>query len=219
MKRKEGIIAIVLIALMIVIGSFIYFKETKINNKEANDNEVIKDNKESEQNITHDNESGDVLEVVDTSDNTEEKKTEEVTPKQEEQTEVKNNNTTKTEKKNIETTNQNTNTSNNSSTTNNNTSTNSSEPQNQGVNENTVTPTEPTNTTHEWDAWGMTEDEYYNKPMFSWEHVDFNTMNECLSYGDKYEPYLNGEVLYSCDIVTSASGRFLGVMFSTEKLN
>ena len=123
MKRKEGIIAIVLLALMIVIGSFIYFKETKINNKEANNNEVIKDNKESEQNITHDNESEDVLEVVDTNDKLEEEKTEEVTPKQEEQIEVKTSNTTKTEKKNTETTNQNTNTSNNSSTTNNNTST------------------------------------------------------------------------------------------------
>ncbi len=70
-----------------------------------------------------------------------------------------------------------------------------------------------------WDKLGMTKDEYYNKPMFSWERVDFKTMNECLSYGDNYEPYLNGEVLYNCRDVLSASGKHLGVMFDTEKTN
>lgn len=70
-----------------------------------------------------------------------------------------------------------------------------------------------------WEKLGMTKDEYYNKPMFSWERVDFKSMNECLSYGDNYEPYINGEVLYNCRDVLSASGRYLGVMFDTEKLN
>ncbi len=70
-----------------------------------------------------------------------------------------------------------------------------------------------------WDKLGMTKDEYYNKPMFKWERVDFKTMNECLSYGDNYEPYLNGEVLYNCRDVLSTSGNYLGVMFDTEKLN
>lgn len=78
---------------------------------------------------------------------------------------------------------------------------------------------EPVKEIGPWDAWGMTKDQYYNQPMHSWERVDFKTMNECLNYGDNYEPYLNGEVLYNCREVTSASGNFLGVMFDTEKLN
>ena len=80
-------------------------------------------------------------------------------------------------------------------------------------------PTQPARQSGPWEAWGMTEYEYYNEPMYSWERVDFKTMNECLNYGDNYEPYLNGEVLYNCREVTSASGNFLGVMFDTEKLN
>lgn len=70
-----------------------------------------------------------------------------------------------------------------------------------------------------WTALGITEDQYYNKPMYNWESVDFNSMSECLSYGDNYEPYLNGEELYNCREVKSFSGKFLGVMFDTEKLN
>ena len=71
-----------------------------------------------------------------------------------------------------------------------------------------------------WEALGMTEDQYYNKPMYSWEHVDdFNSMEDCLKHGDEYEPYKNGEELYNCRYVVSASGRILGIMFSTEKLN
>jgi len=69
-----------------------------------------------------------------------------------------------------------------------------------------------------WEALGMTKDQYYNEPLFSWERVDFKTMAECLNYGDNYEPYLNGEVLYNCRDVVSASGNYLGVMFETEKL-
>ena len=65
----------------------------------------------------------------------------------------------------------------------------------------------------------MSEYDYYNKPMYSWERVDFSSMNECISYGESYGPYLNGEVLYNCRYVTSASGNTLGVMFDTEKLN
>lgn len=69
-----------------------------------------------------------------------------------------------------------------------------------------------------WDRLGLTEDQYYNQPMYSWEHVDFATLEECLAYGDKYEPYLKGEVSYNCSTVTSPSGKYLGEMFYTEKL-
>ena len=70
-----------------------------------------------------------------------------------------------------------------------------------------------------WEELGISEYDYYNKPMYSWEKIDFKSMNECLEYGDNYKPYLDGEVLYNCHDVLSTSGKFLGVMFDTEKLN
>lgn len=79
--------------------------------------------------------------------------------------------------------------------------------------------TKPKDEQKPWEAVGKTENQYYNEPMFSWERVDFGTMQECLSYGEKYELYLNGEVLYNCRDVLSASGKHLGIMFETEKLN
>lgn len=78
-----------------------------------------------------------------------------------------------------------------------------------------------------WDKLGMTEYQYYNEPMYKWEKVDFsvekygseNAAREaCAKYGDQYEPYLNGEVLYNCSTVTTASGKYLGEWFHTEKL-
>ena len=70
-----------------------------------------------------------------------------------------------------------------------------------------------------WDILGITEDQYYNKPLYSWERVDFSTYEECANYGESYKPYLNGEELYHCSTVSSASGKNLGWMFHTEKLN
>lgn len=79
-----------------------------------------------------------------------------------------------------------------------------------------------------WEQLGMTENHYYNEPMYSWERVDFAsskygsetiTKKACLEYGDKYEPYLNGEVSFNCSTVTSTSGKYLGEMFYTEKIN
>lgn len=70
-----------------------------------------------------------------------------------------------------------------------------------------------------WESLGMTKDQYYNQPMYSWERVDFKNRAECEAHGDSYEPYLNGEVLYNCRDVTSPSGKYLGVMFDVEKLN
>ena len=70
-----------------------------------------------------------------------------------------------------------------------------------------------------WESLGMTKDQYYNQPMYSWERVDFKSREECVTHGDKYEPYVNGEVLYNCRDVTSPSGKYLGAMFDLEKLN
>ena len=102
-----------------------------------------------------------------------------------------------------------------------------SEPIQQPQNNEPVQETQPS-VSQPWDVYGKTEYQYYNEPLYNWERVDFSVSdygseqaayNACTNYGDNYEPYKNGQVLYSCSRVVSASGRFLGIMFSTEKLN
>lgn len=70
-----------------------------------------------------------------------------------------------------------------------------------------------------WEVLGMTKDQYYNQPMYSWERVDFDSYEECTEHGDSYPPAVNGEVSYICRDVKSPSGKYLGTMFDTEKLN
>lgn len=78
-----------------------------------------------------------------------------------------------------------------------------------------------------WEKLGMTEYQYYNEPMYSYEKVDFSidkygseslATKACIDYGNNYEPYLNGEVAYHCTTVSTASGKILGVWFHTENL-
>lgn len=87
---------------------------------------------------------------------------------------------------------------------------------------------EPISKNGPWDNLGMTEYQYYNEPMYSYEKVDFSvvkygseqaTIQACLEYGDNYAPYLNGEVAYHCSTVYTASGKYLGEWFHTEKLS
>jgi hypothetical protein len=54
-----------------------------------------------------------------------------------------------------------------------------------------------------WTSMGLTKDQYENQPMYSWEHVDFATREECAKYGDNNPPYSTGEGSYECMEVTS----------------
>ena len=82
---------------------------------------------------------------------------------------------------------------------------------------------EPVKKTGPWEAWGMSEDEYYNAPYPKGARVDYKVkdygsedacMNACTAKGDELYGYI-----YSCDRITSASGKFLGVMLDLEKVN
>lgn len=92
-------------------------------------------------------------------------------------------------------------------------------------NKTTVTTSIPTTTTSKqvkkkievWEALGISEDDYKNKPALQGEKVDFKSFEECFKYGYSYEPYMNGEETFNCSEVKSLSGNFLGIMFSTEK--
>lgn len=66
-----------------------------------------------------------------------------------------------------------------------------------------------------WDELGITENEYYNSPAWSWAKVDFaiekygsqeKCLNACIEYGE------STGMGYSCSTINSYSGRYLGEM-------
>lgn len=90
---------------------------------------------------------------------------------------------------------------------------------NESNNENIKLPTPEEPKKQEiWEQYGVSEYHYYYEPMYNWERVDFKTENECLTFGDNYKPYINGEVTFNCRDVRSMSGNLLGYMFDPEKL-
>lgn len=68
-----------------------------------------------------------------------------------------------------------------------------------------------------WEEVGLTEDQYKNKPMYSWERVDFKTEEECVNYGNTHAPFATGEGGYQCSTVNSWTRR-LGYMFTPHYL-
>ncbi len=60
-----------------------------------------------------------------------------------------------------------------------------------------------------WEELGLTEDQYKNQPMYSWEEVDFKTKEECMNYGNEYAEYG-----FECSEVTSWT-RSLGWDYKT----
>ena len=60
-----------------------------------------------------------------------------------------------------------------------------------------------------WEELGLTEDQYKNQPMYSWEEVDFNTKEECMNYGNEHAEYV-----FECSEVTSWT-RSLGWDYKT----
>jgi len=221
--KKKVIISILIIIVLALVGIGIYFGAGLYSYYKNGEEDVIKidvdpipketetveENKEEviDENITEDND--DTNENTESNDNSSDS------------------NVTTTSESNKKSS---TNDSSNKSVTNNNktSDTNANKENNSITNTTTETIATTTEETGPWTNYGMTKDEYYNKPLYSWERVDYSidkygsessTRQACLNYGDNYEPYLNGEVSYSCSIVRSASGKYLGEMFSTEKLN
>ena len=68
-----------------------------------------------------------------------------------------------------------------------------------------------------WEELGISEYDYYNKPMWSWATVDYsikdygnytNTHQACIDAGNKLEDILS----FSCTTINSYSGAYLGDM-------
>ena len=72
-----------------------------------------------------------------------------------------------------------------------------------------------------WEELGITEYDYYNKPMWSWARIDFSikdyktyekTREACIAKGEEYFEQGLG---YSCTGINSYSGDYLGEMLKT----
>ena len=72
-----------------------------------------------------------------------------------------------------------------------------------------------------WEELGITESDYYNKPMWSWARIDFSvkdyktyekTREACIAKG---EEYFKEGLGYSCTSINSYSGDYLGEMIKT----
>lgn len=72
-----------------------------------------------------------------------------------------------------------------------------------------------------WEELGISEYDYYHKPMWSWQRIDYSidefkteqkTKEACLSKGDEY--FKQG-IGYSCTSVNSYAGTYLGEMLKT----
>lgn len=72
-----------------------------------------------------------------------------------------------------------------------------------------------------WEELGITEHDYYNKPMWNWARIDFsikdyktyeNTREACITKG---EEYFKEGLGYSCTGINSYSGDYLGEMLKT----
>lgn len=74
---------------------------------------------------------------------------------------------------------------------------------------------------NEWDKLGISEEDYYHKPMWSWARIDFSveeykteekTKEACVKKGQEVFEQGFG---YSCTSINSYSGAYLGEMFKT----
>lgn len=73
----------------------------------------------------------------------------------------------------------------------------------------------------EWEKLGISEYDYYHKPMWSWARVDYKiedygsfdaTHNACITAGDQMEDIIS----YSCTNINSYSGDYLGDMLRVK---
>lgn len=193
---KKIIVSTILIVLLVGILGIGYLK---INNSKE---ETI--NAEITKNISEEDKKGSTDEII-----VDEKIEEIETPKYNNQDEEKNTTPKKEEKKEQKFSAE----SKNNTTI---TSTNTNKQNNNGVKETTQQKKET-----EWEKLGISEYDYYHKPMWSWARVDFSideykteqkTKEACESKGQEYFEQGLG---YSCTSINSYAGTYLGEMLKT----
>lgn len=197
---KKVIISLIILFLS-ASGFFTYkfvFMRNKDEKKPVNDTEIIESKKNSksmevkeDEPITEDNkENNDVT----TNDNTNDSRT---SSSNMEGNSVPSSNVVKENK-----------------TTNNN---NKEEPKQESTQVQQPTPQpEPEQPKHEptaWESLGISEYDYYHKPMWSWARVDYPTHEACIEAGNQLDDIIS----FSCTNINSYSGAYLGDMLSVKK--
>ena len=75
-----------------------------------------------------------------------------------------------------------------------------------------------------WEELGISEYDYYHKPIWSWSRIDFsvddygteeNTKNACISKGNKLMKESQEGLGFSCQGILSYAGNYLGEMMET----
>ena len=204
--KKIIIIFVVLVLISIGLVSCFYInnrnKENRLLNQKETSNEVIKDLNEEEEDIENESISEDIKNDNDDNKNI-------------------SNNDVNTSKSNMES-----NSSSNSNVINNKNDnvTQAKEEKHETVKETVVqqpTP-EPKKEPTPWESLGISEYDYYNKPMWSWARIDYSvkvygtleqTHQACIDAGNELDDIIS----FSCDNINSYSGDYLGDMLRVKK--
>lgn len=205
MKKRLPFI-LVIILVLISVGFIIYNKVSLSTNDKKTNDPIIEEKEsyvESEETTLPTSTPEFVEEEQEVQEEKEVKKENtDVSSKQE--TKVNTNNTSNNSKENNSTDNSTTNQANNNS--------------------NQVTSNEQPKEQNIWDELGITEYDYYHKPMWSWARIDFsindyqteeNTKNACISKGNQLMEESETGLGYSCQSILSYSGDYLGEMMET----
>lgn len=200
---KKIIISILIVIIFISIGCFIFIPKY-INSDDVNKNEVVE--KETKEEIktnletnSEENISTDIVDKNNNDNSTIEEKSEDnnkTNIKEEKKETIKENKTNSTSKQN-----------------------DSKQEETKGeVKEETPKVETSKNA---WEELGISEYDYYHKPMWSWGRIDYSieeyktyekTREACITKG---EEYFNEGIGYSCTSLNSYSGDYLGEMLKT----
>ena len=197
MKKKILFIVFFLLALGIALISFNYYQKSSIAKVDNNDNKIV-ESKQNEDNTAL------IEETKEEKEKSEDNESNKVDDKSNNDISTTSSETNKAASKNSNKKVTNNKQKNNTNNTQNNQSNNS--------NNNTptvVTPKEEPKQKTPWEELGLTEEQYKNQPMYSWEEVDFKTKDECMNYGNEHAEYG-----FECSEVTSWT-RSLGWDYKT----
>lgn len=209
MKKRLPFILIIILVLISV--GFIIYNKVSLSTNDKKTNDPIIEEKES------------YVESEETTLPTSTPEFVEEEQEVQEEKEVKKENTDVSSKQEtkVNNNNSNTNTSNNSKENN---STDNSTTNQASNNSNQITSNEQPKEQNIWDELGITEYDYYHKPMWSWARIDFsindyqteeNTKNACISKGNQLMDESETGLGYSCQSILSYSGDYLGEMMET----
>lgn len=226
MKRKK-IIVLLSILFILVIGIFVFFftADTILKEKDYNTSYEKSEYNEDIETLTEENSTNE-NKTTDQNTNSNESDTEEL--KKEEppisNNKVQDNSSVKKDDKNSKQNSTDSNTkkenkveiNDNKENSNNSNSSNSSTTPEEKVENNDTTP-------KVWEELGMSEYEYYNKPIWNWATITHSNLDSCIADGEKakQEELNKGSgkaVLYNCYHLYSHSGKYLGEMLEIEYL-